>query len=107
MKNTTWFLAVATACLLLCQATAEADYASAVLADDPIGYWRFNDGGSDIAANAGTLAGDLDGDYLGGQLVPNESFQLADGRTVSLVLATPPLRSETTSTNTCRSSTRS
>lgn len=65
-------------------APASADYASAVLADNPIGYWRFNDANADDAAeNLGTLGGDAEGIYLGGQLVSAETMTLADGRVVT------------------------
>ncbi|MCA9199290.1 MAG: hypothetical protein KDA87_17210 [Planctomycetales bacterium] len=71
-------------CLFLTGATGQvfADYESAVLADGPIGYWRMNESGVDIAANLGSNG--IEGEYFGGQHVPAESFTLVDGRQVNL-----------------------
>lgn len=72
-------LAVAVTCGLT--QAAQADYAAAVLADEPMGYWRFNDSG-DTAANLGSEG--TEGEYFGGELVANETFTLVDGRQASL-----------------------
>ena len=61
---------------------AYADYSAAVLADNPVGYWQFEDT-VDTAFNAGTAGTTYDGTYVGGQWVANPSFQLIDGRTVT------------------------
>ena len=59
--------------------TARADYASTVLADNPIGYWRLNETTTDVAANDGTRGSDLDGLYIDGtQGVPGPD-RLTDG----------------------------
>ncbi len=64
--------------------TVRADYSAAVLADNPLGYWRFNDPNTNgTAANAGTEGSAYDGSYVGGSLVPAESFTLVDGRQVT------------------------
>jgi hypothetical protein len=84
MKRKTWFRALALGACLTCASTARADYATAVLADEPLGYWRFNDPTLNTAVNAGTAGSDWNGAYVGGQLVSAESFTLVDGRTVSL-----------------------
>lgn len=60
-----------------------ADYESAVLADEPIGYWRFNEPDGDTATNIGTEGASYEGEYFGGARVPQGPFTLVDGRTVS------------------------
>lgn len=62
--------------------SARADYATAVLADGPIGYWRMNEPTGDVAADLGSDGNE--GEYFGGQRVPMESFTLVDGRQVQL-----------------------
>ena len=90
-----------------CCATARADYASAVLADNPIGYWRLNETATDTAVNAGTSGTDLNGTYINGtQGVPGPD-RLADGTVLSgMARGTWPIRSATP-TNTSRCRTRS
>jgi MSHA biogenesis protein MshQ len=47
-------------------AAAPADYASTVLSDAPVGYWRFEETStSSRAADASSAAGFQDGDYVG------------------------------------------
>ncbi len=66
----------------MASSNARADYASAVLADKPIGYWRFNEAGN-VAKNLGTGGAALDGEFTGGERVVANSFALVDGRQVT------------------------
>ncbi|MCA9167013.1 MAG: LamG domain-containing protein, partial [Planctomycetales bacterium] len=76
-------LAVVAATLVtMAPLAARADYSAAVLADNPLGYWSFNDGDS-VVPNQGGGGTALDGQVIGGQFVSAPSFQLVDGRTVS------------------------
>jgi hypothetical protein len=49
--------------------TAQADYASQVLANNPVAYWRLNDNvqvpAADVARNSGSLGAATDGFYVG------------------------------------------
>lgn len=83
MKRRNWYLAgwtIAAASLL--SGVAQAEYSTAVLADKPLGYWRFNDSG-ESAANAGTGGASLNGSYVNGERPAVSSFTLIDGRTVN------------------------
>lgn len=60
------------ACGALCASgfvSAQADYASEVLANNPVAYWRLNDNvtvpAADVARNSGTLGAATDGYYTG------------------------------------------
>ena len=61
---------------------ARADYASAVLAEKPIGYWRFNESGN-VAKNLGTGGAALDGELTNAERVSTGNFALVDGRQVT------------------------
>jgi hypothetical protein len=86
VKQTTRIAVVALAASigLILQSPARADYVAAVLADNPTGYWRFNDANTNGSAdNLGTEGAAYDGTYVGGTLVPAENFTLIDGRQVT------------------------
>jgi hypothetical protein len=60
------------ACGALCASglvSAQADYASQVLANTPVAYWRLDDNvtvpAADVARNSGSLGSDMDGFYTG------------------------------------------
>ena len=53
------------AALVFSGGVARADYASAVLADEPIGYWRFNETAGTTAVNLGSVEAAADGTYSG------------------------------------------
>jgi hypothetical protein len=59
--------AVALGAALVCLwgAALRADYAAAVLADEPIGYWRLNETTGTTAANLGSLGAAANGTYTG------------------------------------------
>ncbi|MCA9197308.1 MAG: lamin tail domain-containing protein, partial [Planctomycetales bacterium] len=60
----------------------DAGYASAVLATNPLGYWRFEETSGDIAANSGSSGSSLDGEFNGGVSLnvsgPGTSSQLPE-----------------------------
>jgi hypothetical protein len=64
------------------QEVVRADYSTAVLADNPFGYWRFDDA-DDVAVNSGTDGDVYNGTYVGGSRIPVENFTLVDGRQVN------------------------
>ena len=76
-----WRAAGVVAMVSLFTTDVRADYPAAVLADSPLGYWRFDADG--VAPNHGTGGDSLNGQIIGGQLVSAPSFQLVDGRTVT------------------------
>lgn len=71
------------ACVFLgiLSSNASADYAAAVLADSPTGYWRFNEPDGDVATNIGTAGDELNGEYLDTPRVPGPD--VVDGRPVT------------------------
>jgi hypothetical protein len=78
-----WVVASAIGMMFAAQRPLRADYETAVLADNPVGYWRFNDETAVVAGNWGTAGDAYNGSYIGGSLVPATSFTLVDGRQVT------------------------
>ncbi len=74
-----WIGLLACGLVVIFASQATADYAAAVLADNPLGYWRFNDAAdSGTAVNSGTAGDELDGEYIDVERVPGP--QEVDGR---------------------------
>ncbi len=53
------------AALVFSGGVVRADYQDAVLDDEPIGYWRFDEDDDTTAVNLGSLEADADGTYSG------------------------------------------
>ena len=70
---------------------APGDFAQAVLATNPLGYWRLNEEEGTVAANIGSAGEDLNGVYNAGfQGDPDRSFPVSSRGTLPTRLVTVP-----------------
>src|SRR5205085_967523 len=58
------------------------DYASAVQADNPVAFYRFNETSGTVAANIGSLGGAANGTYTGSFALNQPSMNTSLGRAV-------------------------